>query len=204
MSLFIPIALTIGLASPNVNQICDIAIAGGGPGGIYFAWRLLSSGTEKSICMYERSSRFGGRIYSLRNQGPKADLVVDLGAYRYAPQPYDEGVWSYIYTPLLGALIDDKLKLHSLPYEPGTKASTVRKIVDATGNNAGYATFVEAMMSELKQFKNFHISYNEELASISPPSAAEGGGRTAAALVGLTFSSNLTASAGQVLLNLPQ
>ena len=67
---------------------CDVAVVGGGPGGIYFAWRLLASGMDKQVCLYERSNRFGGRIYSLREQGPKSDLVVDLGAYRYAPKPF--------------------------------------------------------------------------------------------------------------------
>jgi hypothetical protein len=36
-----------------------------------------------SICVFERSSRAGGRTFSLRSQGPKKDLVVELGAYRF-------------------------------------------------------------------------------------------------------------------------
>ena len=142
-------------------------MVGGGPGGIYFAWRLLSSGTDQSVCLFERSDRFAGRIYTLRNQGPKADLVVDLGAYRYAPKPYQEGAW-YVYTPLLGALIDEALKLPSLPYEPGRiPVSPVRKIVDAHGQNAGYATFVEAMVTQLSAYPNFKMHLN-----VGPPSFA--------------------------------
>ena len=190
-------------ASTASQETCDVAIAGGGPGGIYFAWRLLTAGVQKSICMYERSDRFGGRIFSLRKQGPKQDLVVDLGAYRYAPEPYQEGDW-YIYTPLLGGLIDKALKLPSMPYEPGNVKSTVRKIVDSDGQNAGYATFVEAMHAELitKYSHLFSLQLNEELVSLSPmrpgSSGAAGGNIT------LSFASGLSATAAQVLLNLPQ
>lgn len=33
--------------------------------------------------MFERAERVGGRTFSLREQGTKKDLVVDLGAYRF-------------------------------------------------------------------------------------------------------------------------
>ena len=195
-------AVTSAAADTTASQqSCDIAIAGGGPGGIYFAWRLATSGVKKSICILERSERTGGRIYSLRKQGPKKDLVVDLGAYRYAPEPYVEGAW-YIYTPLLGGLIDNKLKLKSKAYEPGKKASTVRKIVDAEGQNAGYSTFVEAMATQLAAYPNVRIQLNEELQSIAP--AAAPGGSDSNGTVLLTFTSGLTVSAAQVILNLPQ
>ena len=180
-----------------VKQVkCDVAIAGGGPGGIYFAWRLVTSGSKQKICIYERSERYGGRIYSLRKQGPKSDLVVDLGAYRYAPEPYQEGNW-YIYTPLLGALIDVKLKLPNAPYEPGAAKSTVRKIVDADGQNAGYATFVDELLADLLKHPTFSLQLNEELVSITPPASS-------GAPVELKFGSGLTVAAGKALLNLPQ
>ena len=192
-----------GLVTPQ--ERCDVAVAGGGPGGIYFAWRLLKAGTDKNVCIYEQSDRFGGRIFSLRKQGPKADLVVDLGAYRYAPEPYQEGDW-YIYTPLLGGLIDEALKLPSSPYEPGNPKSTVRKIVDAAGQNAGYATFVEAMYTELttKYSSQFKLTFNQELVSISPPVAGAAGAAAGGSTVSLAFASGLTVAAGKVLLNLPQ
>jgi len=183
----------------DVLQVCDLTVVGGGPGGIYFAWRLLTSEAAGpaagSVCLFERSGRFGGRIFSLRNQGPEEDLVVDLGAYRYAPEPYQESTW-YIYTPLLGALIDNALKIPSAPYEPGNPNSTLRKIIDMDGQNAGYATFVETMVEKLKGLDGFKMQFNEELVAIQ---ASQSGGR-----IRLDFASGLTVSTGKVLLNLPQ
>ena len=37
---------------------------------------------RSDICVFERAERVGGRTFSLRDQGTKKDLVVDLGAYR--------------------------------------------------------------------------------------------------------------------------
>ena len=107
-----------------------------------------------------------------------------------------EGKW-YVYTPLLGALIDEKLGLPSASYEPGNKKSTVRKIVDADGQNAGYATFVEAMHGQLIKYANFHMVLGEELVSMDPLASGSSG-------VLLTFASGQTVSAAKVLLNLPQ
>ena len=195
----LPLALAVTAFVPpqaQSQQRCDVAIVGGGPGGIYFAWRLLKSGSDKSVCIYERSDRFGGRIYSLRKQGPKEDLVVDMGAYRYAPEPYVEpnSTW-YVYTPLLGGLIDTELKLPSVSYEPGDPTSTVRKIVDAEGQNAGYLTFVEALQDQLSAFEGYSMSFNQECVSIA--TGADG-------RVVLSFASGLSVSAAQVVLNVPQ
>ena len=182
----------------SVNLSCDIAIVGAGPGGIFFAWRFLKAAeTIGSVCILERSNRHGGRIYSLRNLGPRADLTVDVGAYRYAPQPYQEGSW-YVYTPLLGGLIDTALGLPSAIYEPG---KPVRKIVDAYGENAGYATFVDIMLSQIQSdahmSQRLDLRFHEELISITP--AAPHGGP-----VTLTFLTGLTVTATTVVLNLPQ
>jgi len=186
-------------ASPIVTAVsCDLAIAGAGPGGIYSAWRYLAGHSTGNVCVFERSERHGGRIYSLKNQGPRNDLTVDVGAYRYAPEPEKEGSW-YIYTPLLAGLIDTRLGLPSATYEPGSN-STLRKIVDAEGENAGYATFVDAMLSEIraepKYASRFALRYHEELVSVTPASSSEG--------VTLSFASGLSAVAGDVILNLPQ
>ena len=97
---------------------------------------------------------------------------------------------------MLGALIETALKLPSASYEPGDSQSTVRKIVDAEGQNAGYLTFVEAMMAQLEEAEAFRIQYHEELISLAPTAAGEG--------VVLTFASGLTVNAAKVLLNLPQ
>ena len=75
-------------ATPDFVQhsSCDLAIIGAGPGGVYTAWRYLAE-KNGSVCLFERSDRAGGRIYTLRNQGPEEDLTVDIGAYRYAWVP---------------------------------------------------------------------------------------------------------------------
>ena len=192
------------LPQPLAQQSCAVAIAGAGPGGIYFAWRLLTLGFKDTVCILERSSRFGGRIYSLREQGPKADLTVDMGAYRYAPKPYQEGDW-YIYTPLLGGLIDNKLGLPSAPYEPGNLKSTVRKLVDDKGQNAGYATFVEAMMRQLQTYPNVKIEFHQELISLAlTDHSSSSDGSSDGSGVSLTFASGLVVTAGKAVLNMPQ
>ena len=90
--------------------------------------------------MYERSQRLGGRILSLRNQGPRGDLTADMGAYRFVDTPTKEShsTWSYIYTPLTAALIETKLGLHIAPYEPGNPTSHMKK---STRNLRGLNAF---------------------------------------------------------------
>ncbi len=63
-------------------MICDWGIVGGGPGGLYAAVRLTQ--VNATVCQFEATSRLGGRVHTLRNLGPKKDLVVDVGAYRFA------------------------------------------------------------------------------------------------------------------------
>ena len=87
------VMLTVMASALMEAEHCDIAIVGAGPGGIYAAWRLIEANHTGKICMYERSQRFGGRIFSLRQQGPKKDLVVDMGAYRFVDKPSHEGHW---------------------------------------------------------------------------------------------------------------
>lgn len=99
----------------------------------------------------------------------------------------------FLYTPLTAALIDQRLGLPSAVYEPGS-GSPLRKIVDDSGENAGYATFVDAMLAEATS-ERLHLHYNQELVSIQTADGAP---------VLLTFSSGLTASAASVVLNVPQ
>ena len=72
----------VGASAAAANDVsCDLAIVGAGPGGVYLAARAaLDDPTEPDVCVFERNSRVGGRIHSLRNQGPKSDLVVEAGA----------------------------------------------------------------------------------------------------------------------------
>jgi hypothetical protein len=149
--------------------------------------------------MYERSERFGGRIYTLRGLGPKHDLTADMGAYRFVDYPTSESAsWSYIYTPLVANLVENALGLHYAPYEPGDPTSHMKKIVDAEGQNAGFRTFVESMEATLRTYgSRFALTFHEELTSIRP--AATAGGSTV-----LTFASGRTVIARNVVLNLPQ
>jgi len=64
-------------------MMCDLAIVGGGPGGVYTGLRVANA-TNQSVCILEAKPRLGGRIHTLRNLGPKGDLAVDIGAYRFA------------------------------------------------------------------------------------------------------------------------
>ena len=105
---FAAAAFALGALQINVQMKCDVAIVGAGPGGIYFAWRLLEAEPNSSVCMFERSERFGGRIYTLRGLGPKKDLTADMGAYRFVDAPTVSN-WhqEYIYTPLVASLVEN-------------------------------------------------------------------------------------------------
>ena len=61
-------------------RACDVAVVGGGPGGLYSAWRLENSTALASICVYEAAAHFGGRIATVHEEG----LTAEAGAYRYA------------------------------------------------------------------------------------------------------------------------
>jgi len=170
------------------------------PWQIYFAWRLLQAtpAAPTTVCVYERSQRLGGRILSLRDQGPRGDLTADMGAYRFVDTPTKErhSTWGYIYTPLTAALIETKLGLPVAPYEPGDPTSHMKKIVDATGENAGYATFVEAMLKQVEADDRFTVHLGQELVAIEPADGSRP--------LTMRFASGITATAGTLVLNLPQ
>ena len=42
---------------------CDVAIVGGGLAGLYMAESLLRHKKETKVCVFERDTRLGGRIY---------------------------------------------------------------------------------------------------------------------------------------------
>lgn len=168
---------------------CELAVVGAGPGGLYTALRLVDTGTvaASDICIFEMSGRVGGRIYSLRGFGPDADLVVDVGAYRSWPE----------YTPITHALITEYLGLPVHCYDPGDDPCTKFNIAAEEGSErkAGFATFVEVMMSRLvdagaRWFPHY------ELLSVAQSSAASA--------KQLTFSNGAQAVASKVVLNMPQ
>ena len=42
---------------------CEVAIVGGGTGGLYTAESLLRHKKETKVCLFERNERLGGRFY---------------------------------------------------------------------------------------------------------------------------------------------
>lgn len=74
--------LLSGPASAGALQ-CDVGVVGGGPGGVYAAMRLGNE-SDRSVCVFEREDRLGGRVLTLDGLGGQKDLRVDAGAYRFA------------------------------------------------------------------------------------------------------------------------
>ena len=153
------------------------------------------------MCLFDMSARVGGRVHSLRRQGPRHDLVVEAGAYRFALNDTCIRFGNYSFcvsTPLTKHLVVDALKLPTKAYNP-TKAGwdhALHKIVDAAGNDAGYLTFVEKMAHA--SLSNLKLLLGKELASIGPSSLAPADGLT------LVFADGAAVTAKRLALNLPQ
>jgi monoamine oxidase len=83
--------------SPNSSPQYDVAIVGGGIGGIYSAWRLLSAKSGDSprlkqwagksgklkVAVFEGSERIGGRLLSARPPGFGSKTTCEIGGMRY-------------------------------------------------------------------------------------------------------------------------
>eukprot|EP00929_Paragymnodinium_shiwhaense_P095543 TRINITY_DN56733_c0_g1_i1.p1 TRINITY_DN56733_c0_g1~~TRINITY_DN56733_c0_g1_i1.p1 ORF type:complete len:496 (-),score=96.04 TRINITY_DN56733_c0_g1_i1:137-1624(-) len=180
-------------AMQPLPQQCSVAVVGGGPGGVYFAWRLALAGT-KDICIFERAGRVGGRIYTLRNMGEKQDLTVEAGAYRFAEQPmYEDGKW-YLHMPLNAAIVRE-LGIKTGRYAPHEANNTLLKLVSEDGHNAGFTLFVEKMLQQAEEHGT-RIFYHRELSSLS---RVEGGTK-----LNLHLNDGGVVLADKVLLNLPQ
>jgi hypothetical protein len=84
------------------DNILDVAIVGGGVSGVYSAWRLMTSQTQKSerleqmlskrgedrlkIAVFEGSHRIGGRLLSVTPPG-MPNTRCELGGMRYMSCP---------------------------------------------------------------------------------------------------------------------
>eukprot|EP00198_Chlamydomonas_reinhardtii_P004794 XP_001694130.1 periplasmic L-amino acid oxidase, catalytic subunit [Chlamydomonas reinhardtii] len=140
---------------------CDVVVVGGGCGGIYSAYRLLSGTTLKpSVCTFEATNRVGGRIFSIRGLGKLADMTVDLGAYRYVDGRHT----------LVQGLVENLLKLKYVLYDPAS--TQFRKIVDDKGDDLGFVTFVEeltklSMSLGMKLFLNSPVTKVDRMPSTS-------------------------------------
>lgn len=207
----VTVALGIGIAAGQVDMPrCSHAVVGGGPGGVYAAYRLAmateAEAKDWKVCLFERSGRLGGRIASIRGLGPRRDLTVDAGAYRYVPVPEcvrygppGNQTESCEWTPLTKYIVQDLLNLPTELYDPADK-SVMRKIVDAKGHNAGYATFVETLAMRAAESGRLAIFLNHEVVRIEK-------GTNAYPLVLHVQDSSmnvLEVTTGAVLLNLPQ
>ena len=176
------------LASQNVA--CETAVVGGGWAGVYSAWRLVVDSKmvlPADLCLFEARAAVGGRTYShVVGEGDNA-LTLDIGAYRFGKEQH-----------LPGDLILRRLNLLVACYEPDCRTdadfnTTLYKIVDSKGRNAGYATPIRAMLKELEE-AGARIYYGHELTGVYSASA-----RSA-----LHFAGGDVATAAAVLLNLPR
>lgn len=70
-----------GFESSLRPMSCDVVVVGGGISGMYMAETLMRMKKEDSVCLFEKDSRFGGRIYDYRfSQAP--NISISLGAWR--------------------------------------------------------------------------------------------------------------------------
>ncbi|KAG2446554.1 hypothetical protein HYH02_008541 [Chlamydomonas schloesseri] len=149
-------------AGTAVPKKCDVVVVGGGCGGIYSGYRLLSGSTviKPTVCTFEATNRVGGRIFSIRGLGKYADMTVDLGAYRYVDGRHT----------LVQGLVENLLKLKYVLYDPSS--TTFRKIVDDKGDDLGFVTFVEelaklSMSLGMKLFLNSPVTKVDRMPSTS-------------------------------------
>lgn len=171
----------------EVNPSCEVAVIGGGAGGLYAALRMVDEGVvdASDVCVFEITERVGGRLMSLRGLGPEDDLIVDAGGYRTWPE----------FTPTLHALITEYLGIPMGCYDDSVPCQ-VFNIVDQQGTKAGFALFVEEMMQRLSDGGACFFPYHElsSFAKISDNQATE-----------LYFSNGVVATASRAtILNLPQ
>lgn len=84
-------------SSTGMNVVeCEIAIVGGGPGGVHTAYKLTNppAGSmvtgltaPSGVCLIEKNDRLGGRIRDV-SFGPNPDDVTGTGAYRMYDNQY--------------------------------------------------------------------------------------------------------------------
>ena len=166
---------------------CETAVVGGGWAGVYAAWRLVVDSKKvepSSLCLFEARSAVGGRTYSV----PVGGLVVDVGAYRFGAHQH-----------LPGDLILKRLNLSAACYEPDCAPDkefnqTLYKLVDAQGENSGYATPIHTMLAELVA-AGAGVFYHHELTGVYEAAEQQ---------LSLHFAGGAVVSANAVLLNLPR
>mmetsp|Transcript_13606 Transcript_13606/g.38728 ORF Transcript_13606/g.38728 Transcript_13606/m.38728 type:complete len:513 (-) Transcript_13606:252-1790(-) len=199
-SLSFVVALCLPSLAVCTSPVCDLGIVGAGAGGAYAAWRAASDG--RSVCVFERAGRPGGRIHSLRGEGPRKDLVVEAGGYRFAPKPVVQRTGKITWridTPLTAAIIKE-LGLPTAIYNPNASEwdHGMHKIVDKHGQDAGYLTFIERML-ELAVAKGAKVRYSTAVVGLGIV-AGEGGSN----LVAIRLQNGEEVVVKSAVLNLPQ
>lgn len=94
------LAILPTLAFSAVLPDCEVAIIGGGPGGLHTAYQLTKPGNPSGIaanriCLFEKKPHLGGRIEDIDfsnptdiNPSPTDNNVVGTGAYRFQQNHY--------------------------------------------------------------------------------------------------------------------
>merc|ERR1711964_164568 len=90
--------------------------------------------------------------------------------------------------------IENALQIPCAKYEPNNRNSTMRKIIDSEGNNAGFHTFVERM-AQVATSRGVRIFHKASLHSVMPLPA---GG------LQLHFETGQRVNTSALLLNIPQ
>jgi len=128
---------------------CKHIIVGAGWSGTYFAWRTTVNEPPifkaKETCIFEATTRIGGRCYSKSGIPGMQDVRLDLGAYRFDQHAH----------PLLNRVFGkDVLALPTKCYDPEAcnDQRTGKMVVaeDAYGNAWGYASGPEGLVNRFK------------------------------------------------------
>ena len=57
---------------------CDVVVVGGGISGMYMAETLMRTKKEDNVCLFEKESRFGGRVFDVRfSRAPNISICKD-------------------------------------------------------------------------------------------------------------------------------
>lgn len=159
--------LPVIIGRATEHQSCELAVVGAGAGGAYAAWKASNAGLR--VCIFELSHRPGGRIHSMRGEGPRKDLVVEAGAYRFSKHPIKthlgNATW-VINTPITASVVKE-LGLQTKVYNPDPNQwdHGMFKVVDENGHNAGYLTMVEHMLEQAVA-KGALLAYNTKVEAL--------------------------------------
>lgn len=154
---------------------CSLAVVGAGWGGVYAAWRLAvdtPSVDARRICLFEANGRVGGRVFSVRGLPHFGELAIDVGGYRFQESqrlPADL-VWTALEMPT--ACYDFECAAQC----EGPQNCYVMR--DSYGNNAGYASVIERMLSEVEE-RGASVFFGATLVSVTPPGGDQERGEAA-------------------------